>query len=79
MLYLFIFYYEKCKEILYFWADGFLEAENEKPKEGSVYECESPFKFVENYEDDDDEDDCDWGDSEEEDYDDNDDYAEYED
>ena len=65
--------YDLCE---YFWADGFLEAENEKPKEGSVYECESPFEFVEGCDDDED----DWEEEdEEEDYNDDDDYDNYED
>lgn len=51
--------YDLCE---YFWADGFLEAENEKPKEGSVYSCNSPFEFSDEPEED--EDDC-WDDDEE--------------
>jgi hypothetical protein len=45
--------YDLCE---YFWTDGFLEAENEKPKEGSVYDCDSPFEFVESYEEEDEDD-----------------------
>ena len=55
--------YDLCR---YFWRDGFLEAENERPKEGSVYDCDHPFKFVEYRDDDDAEYDWDWEDDDEE-------------